>query len=184
MASTGAALKVSDEGDARGLALGHAEGEAYGRTLKHMLDNVAEGGGQMESGDYLIAFAFEEAEGMYAPKGGKLEWQPPGDANIHLEIAVRDKADGRLIPGLDIELTVTDKDGKEIGSHRMPLLWHPYLYHYGRNWTIPGDGTYSLRVRFRAPQFHRHDKKNGNRFAQGADVTFKDVKLKTGKDDG
>ncbi|MEJ2433382.1 MAG: hypothetical protein P8Y53_09515 [Pseudolabrys sp.] len=116
MASTTAGLKPSDEGDKRGLALGRAEGEAFTRTLKHMLDDVAEGGGQ-------------------------------------------------------------------VGTHRLPLLWHPYLYHYGRNWKIPGDGTYSLRVRFPAPQFHRHDKKNGNRFAEGADVTFKNVKLETGKED-
>ena len=80
---------------------------------------------------------------------------------------MRDRADGRLIPGLDIDVTVIDKNGKEIGTHRHPLLWHPYLYHYGRNWVVPGDGTYSLRVRFPAPQFHRHDKKNGKRFAQG-----------------
>ncbi len=182
MAST-AALTPSDEGDKRGLALGRAEGEAFTRTLKHMLNDVAEGGGQMEHGDYLISFAFEEAEGMYAPKDGKLEWQPPGDVNIHIEVAVQDKADGRLIPGLAVDVTVIDDKGKEIGTHRMPLLWHPYLYHYGRNWKIPGDGTYSLRVRFPAPQFHRHDKKNGNRFAQGADVTFKNVKLETGKED-
>ncbi|MEJ2375786.1 MAG: hypothetical protein P8Y71_10315 [Pseudolabrys sp.] len=155
MASTTAGLKPSDEGDKRGLALGRAEGEAFTRTLKHMLDDVAEGGGQVEHGDYLISYAFEEAEGMYAPKDGRLEWEPPGDANIHIEV----------------------------GTHRLPLLWHPYLYHYGRNWKIPGDGTYSLRVRFPAPQFHRHDKKNGDRFPEGADVTFKNVKLETGKED-
>lgn len=176
-----AALKVSDEGDKRGLELGRAEGEAFGRTLKHMIEDVADGGDEITHGDYLIGYAVEKAEGMYMPKNGKLEWHEPEDENIHIEIAVRDKADGRLIPGLDIELTVIDDAGKEIGTHRQPLLWHPYLYHYGRNWRIPGDGVYSLRVRFPMPAFHRHDKKNGDRFAEGADVTFKNVKLKTGK---
>ncbi|MGA7973076.1 MAG: iron transporter, partial [Pseudolabrys sp.] len=121
-------------------------------------------------------------EGMYAPKDGSLEWQAPSDENIHIEVSVRDRADGRLIPGLDIDVTVIDEDGKQVGTHRHPLLWHPYLYHYGRNWVVPSDGTYSLRVRFPAPQFHRHDKVNGKRFAQGADITFEDVELKTGRE--
>ena len=137
---------------------------------------------EIESGDYLIAYAVEKAEGMYVPKNGGFAWQEPKDENIHIEVSVRDRADGRMIPGLDIDVTVIDKDGKEIGTHRQPLLWHPYLYHYGRNWVVPGDGSYSLRVRFPAPQFHRHDKKNGKRFSKGADVTFEDVELKTGQD--
>jgi Fe2+ transport protein len=172
-------LTASDEGDARGLALGRVQGEAFGRTLKHMLEDVADGGREIASGDYLIAYAVEKAEGMYAPKDGGFEWQAPTDENIHIEIAVRDRADGRLIPGLDVFVTVIDEDGKEVGTHRQPLLWHPYLYHYGRNWRVPGDGIYSLRVRFAAPQFHRHDKKNGNRLSKGADVMFEDVELKT-----
>ena len=175
-------LQKSDEADARGLELGKKEGEAFGRILKHMLEDIADGGEEIAHGEYLIAFAFEKAEGMYMPRDGKLEWMAPEKENIHIEIAVRDRADGRLIPGLDIEVTLTDADGKEVGTHKHPLLWHPYLYHYGRNWVIPGDGRYSLRVRFPAPTFHRHDKKNGKRFAEGADVTFKDVKLKTGRE--
>jgi hypothetical protein len=147
-----------------------------------MIEDVADGGAEIESGDYLIGYAVEKTEGMYVPMDGKLEWQEPRDENIHIEIPVRDKADGRLIPGLDIDVTVIDEEGEELGTHRHPLLWHPYLYHYGRNWVVPGDGTYSLRVRFAAPQFHRHDRTNGNRFSKGADVTFEDVELETGRD--
>lgn len=180
--AAGNALKVSDEADQRGLALGRAEGEAFGRILKHMLDEVADGGAEVASGDYLIAYAVEKAEGMYVPRNGKLEWQEPDKANIHIEVAVRDQADGRLIPGLDIAVALRDAERKEIGTHRHPLLWHPYLYHYGRNWQVPGDGVYSLQVRFEPPQFHRHDKANGNRFTTGADVTFDGVRLKTGQD--
>ena len=147
MAAT-AELKISDEADARGLELGKKEGEAFGRILKHMLEDIADGGEEIAHGDYLIAYAFEKAEGMYVPRDGKLEWMAPEQENIHIEISVRDKADGRLLPGLDIDVTLTDDKGKEIGTHRQQLLWHPYLYHYGRNWTIPGDGVYAIRVRF------------------------------------
>jgi len=57
---------------------------------------------------------------MYQPKNGKLEWLELEDENIHIEISMRDKADGRLIPGLDV--TVIDEAGKEIGTHHHPLL--------------------------------------------------------------
>ena len=29
----------------------------------------------------------------------------------------------------------------------MPFLWHPYLYHYGTNAKVPGEGPYTVRVR-------------------------------------
>ena len=175
-------LVASDEGDEAGLKLGREQGEALTRTLRHMSDEVAHDGGEIRAGEYLVAYAVEEAEGMYVPKGGKLVWQPPAEENAHLEVAVRDAADGRLIPALEIDATLTAPGGDEVGSHRMPLLWHPYLYHYGRNWRVPGDGTYKLRVRFDPPGFARHDEKNGHRFLEPCDVTFDEVKIKTGQD--
>jgi hypothetical protein len=87
-----------NEADARGLELGRREGEAFGRTLKRILEDVADGGEEIAHGDYLIAYAFEKAEGMYIPRDGKLEWTAPERENIHIEIAVRNRADGRLLP--------------------------------------------------------------------------------------
>ena len=173
-------LTASDEGDRKGLELGRAQGEALTKTLKHMTDEIATDGGEAQVGEYLIAYAVEKAEGMYVPKDGKLEWTPPGAHNAHVEIAVRDAADGRLIPGLDVEVTLTGPDGTTHGPHKLPLLWHPYLYHYGRNWTVPGDGRYGLHVRFGQPTMPRHDKKNGKRFLSGAEHTFDGVKIETG----
>jgi Fe2+ transport protein len=175
-------LVPSDEADAKGLELGKAQGEAMTRTIEHMAKEIAHDGREVQCGEYLVAYAVEEAEGMYMPKGGKLEWVYPDKENAHIEIAVRDAADGRFIPGLDVEVTVIDTDGKEHGTHKQPLLWHPYLYHYGRNWVVPGDGTYKLRVRFDPPSFMRHDEKNGKRFVEGVDMTFDNVKIATGQD--
>lgn len=175
-------LVPSDEGDKKGLELARAQGEALTRTVKHMTDEVAHDGREVQHGEYLVAYAVEEAEGMYVPSNSGLEWQPPKDENAHIEIAVRDAADGRLIPGLKVEVSLTAPDGNAVGTHEMPLLWHPYLYHYGRNWRVPGDGNYTLRVRFDPPPFPRHDKKNGRRFLEGGDVTFENVKIKTGQD--
>lgn len=175
-------LVPSDEGDKEGLELGRAQGEALTRTLRHMTDEIAHDGREVQAGEYLVAYAVEEAEGMWVPKDGELEWIEPEEENVHIEIAVRDAADGRFIPGLQVEATVVDGDGNEIGTHDLPLLWHPYLYHYGRNWKLPADGAYTLKVRFDAPAFSRHDEKNGRRFLEGSEVTFDNIKVKRGQD--
>ena len=84
-----AELKKSDEADARGRELGKKEGEAFGRILKHMLEDVADGGEETAQGDYLVGYAFEMAEGMYVPRGGKFERMAPERENIHIEVSVR-----------------------------------------------------------------------------------------------
>lgn len=172
----------SDEADERQLALAREQGEAYGRALRHMTDEVAEDGGEQAAGPYLIGYAVEEAEGMYAWSDGELAWQEPGEENLHVEIAVRDRADGRFVPCLTVTATLVADDGTEVGTYEHPLLWHPMLYHYGRNWQVPGDGTYTLRVHVDPPQFMRHDEINGKRFAEPVDVEFTDVQVTTGQD--
>jgi len=169
------ALRPSEEGDREGLALGRAQGEALGQTLRHMIENVADEGQELACGEYLIGYAVEAAEGLYISREGGLEWQEPDGENVHVEIAVRDAADGRFIPALDVIVTISEQGGAILGSHTHPLLWHPYVYHYGRNWHLPKPGRYRINVRFRAPTFARHDRKNGNRFREGAEITFDGV---------
>lgn len=112
---------------------------------------------------------------------GQLHWQEPEQENAHLEVCVRDAADGRFIPGLDVYATLLDSSGNEVGTHQQPFLWHPWLFHYGRNWILPGDGTYTLRVRFDPPNFGRHDKTNGQRYTQPVEVEFRDIQIETGQ---
>ena len=175
-------LVESDEADAEGLKLGQQQGEALTRTLRHMTGDIAQTGDEVESGEYLIAFAIEKAEGMHVPEGGDLRWQEPGEENAHVEVAVRDAADGRFIPGLKVFVTITSGSGEEIGTHEHPLLWHPYLYHYGRNWKLPSSGRYDLKIAFDPPEFPRHDEKNGRRFLARGEVTFSGVGIETGQD--
>lgn len=117
---------------------------------------------------------------MYHLVDGELRWEEPEEENVHVEVAVRDGADGRFIPGLTVYATLIDGSGDEVGTHQQPFLWHPYLYHYGRNWVVPGDGEYTLRVQIDAPDFMRHDEVNGKRFAEPVDVEFTGVKIQTG----
>ena len=170
-------IRPSEEGDRRALAPARAEGEAYGRALAHMTDAVADDGGVQPAGPYLAGYAVEQAEWMYRLADGALRWEGPGEANVHIEVAVRDAADGRFVPGLTIDVTLLDGSGAELGTHRLPLLWHPYLYHYGRNWAVPGDGACTLRVRIAPPEFMRQDEATGKRFAEEVRAEFRGVAI-------
>jgi hypothetical protein len=71
-----------------------------------------------------------------------------------------------------VTVTLTAPNGKKVGTHEHPLLWHPWLYHCGRNWEVPGEGDYRVRVDIAAPTFMRHDHENSRRFAQPVTVEF------------
>jgi hypothetical protein len=171
----------TDEATAEQLEAARAQGDAYGRAFDLMANKVADDGGEQRAGDYLIGYAVEKAEGMYSYRDGKLHWMEPEDENLHVEVAVRDGGDGRFVPCLDVYATLIDSDGNEIGTHKQPMLWHPMLYHYGRNWKVPGDGEYTLRVRVDPPTFMRHDEVNGCRFVDPVECEFTGVKVSTGQ---
>ena len=172
----------TDEADEKQLDLARQQGESYRRALEHMANNVAHDGGTQTAGEYLIGYAVEEAEGMYDWEDGELVWHDPDGENLHVEIAVCDASDGRFIPCLTVTGTLVDPDGNEVGTHEHPMLWHPMLYHYGRNWTVPSDGTYKLHVRVDPPTFMRHDDVNGCRFKEVVEVTFDSVQVERGSD--
>jgi Fe2+ transport protein len=172
----------TSEATAKQLDLAREQGEAYGRALTYMTQEVAHDGGDQEAGHYRIGYAVEEAEGMYEWTDGELAWRDPGDENVHVEVAVRDASDGRFVPGVRVTATLIDPEGNEIGTHEQPLLWHPMIYHYGRNWTVPADGAYTTRVRVEPPTFIRHDEVNGRRFTEPVEVEFTNVQVQRGQD--
>jgi hypothetical protein len=119
---------------------------------------------------------------MYHMKNGELVWQEPNKENIHIEVAVRDAADGRFIPNLNVHVRLIDSSGNDVGYHKQPFVWHPWLYHYGRNWLVSSDGMYEMQIHIEAPDFPRHDEKNGQRYANDVDVTFANVKIEAGQE--
>lgn len=157
-----------------------AQGDAYRAALEYMVSEVAHDGGTQVVGDYLVGYAIEEAEGMYHCTDGSLEWRNPDSENTHVEIVVCDAADGRFVPGLHVTATMVSPSGDEIGPLTQELVWHPMLYHYARNWTLPEDGDYTLRVHVDPPTFMRHDEVNGRRFIQPVDVEFTGVNVERG----
>ncbi len=174
-------MRSSDEANKKQLEMARAQGQAMQEAAEHMMKEEADDGAAKHVGDYLIGYAVETAEGMYMPDGDDLVWQAPDEENLHVEVVVADASDKRFIPGLTVHATLIGPDGKKVGTHQQPFLWHPWLYHYGRNWKVPGDGTYKLRVEVERPTFGRHDKENGKRFAEGVTVEFDNVQVKTGQ---
>jgi uncharacterized protein involved in high-affinity Fe2+ transport len=172
----------TDEATPDQIQAARAQGEAYGTALGLMTERVAQTGGERRAGDYLVGYAVEEAEGMYEPTGDGLVWREPEDENCHVEVTVRDAGDGRFVPCLTVRATLETDDGEEVGTHVQPMLWHPMLYHYGRNWVVPGDGAYTLRVRIDPPDFMRHDEVNGKRFTEPVECEFAGVKISTGRE--
>ena len=174
-------MKSSNEAKPEQLQLARDQGDALMKALDYMANEEAHSGGRKAAGEYLVAYACEEAEGLWRMQDGELVYEKPETENAHIEIAVLDGADHRFIPGLEVHLTVLDSDGNEVGTHEQPFLWHPWLYHYGRNWELPGSGRYAFHVRIEPPTFMRHDPKNGQRYAEPVEVTFEGVDIKTGR---
>ncbi len=170
--------KASDEAAPHQHRMAQAQGDAYLTALNHMANTVADAGGELAVEDVIVAYAVEKAEGMYKMRGGDLEWTEPEDTNIHVEISVRDGADNRFVPGLDVEVELVSNDtGESAFKGILPMLWHPWLYHYGSNVDLPETGLYDIRVHVDPPEFHRHDEKNGKRYNKPIDCVFEGVKL-------
>jgi hypothetical protein len=172
-------MEASNEAEPDQLEIARAQGHTYAEALQAM--DQESGAVTQRAGDYLVAFVQENAEGMYELADGRLVWREAAEeANVHLEIAVADAADGRFVPALDITLTVLDGD-RELFTTTMPFLWHPYLYHYGSNARVPGEGPYTVRVRIDPPTFMRHDPVNGKRYEQPVELVFADRRFTPGR---
>ena len=170
-------MRESEEATSAQLELARRQGEAYEQALKTMATEVADTGDEARVGDYIVAVAIEGAEGMWRREDGELRWVEPTDENCHIEISVRDGADNRFIPGLDVEVTLSTDAGEQLGRYSLPFLWHPWLYHYGRNVHVPRAGRYTLHVHVAAPEFARHDPENGKRYAEAVGVTFEAIEI-------
>ena len=175
-------LQPSEEVDERHIELARKAGDAYLEAADHMIEQVADTGARTQTGDYIVGFAQEKAEGLYRMQDGTLTWEEPAEGtNCHLEVLVASAADGRFLPGMEVRATLEAENGNTVGSVEIPLVWHPGLYHYGRNLEIPGEGTYTITVEVDPATFPRHDEQNGNRFDEPVEVRFEDVQIKTGR---
>lgn len=127
---------VSDEADQDLLRLAREQGAATEKALAYMLHQQAVAGQETRAGDYLVAYAVEYAEGYYEAHGDAMRYEHTEGSsavNVHVEVCVRDGADGRFVPGLTVHVALFDAQGRELGEKVVPFMWHPWLYHYGEN---------------------------------------------------
>jgi len=162
--------KSSSEIDKNQIKMAKKQGRAYLDAIDYMIEEIADYGDRTEKGDYILGYTIDNAKGLYFMDDGDLEWENPGEENIHLEIMVADEDTGRFIPYLNIEVIILD-DGEVISSSDVPFVWHPGIYHYGVNLDIP-EGDYTLRVGVDPAGFPRHDRENGERYLEPIDIEF------------
>ena len=174
-------MQASPEAKPEQLDLAREQGQAYVDAINYMTKKTAEQGGEKPAGEYIVGYAIEKAEGLYKWQDGQLAWTPPSDENTHVEISVRDAADNRFIPGLEVAVVVLDENGGTTGTYNLPFLWHPWIFHYGRNIKVPQKGKYDLQVHIDPPRFSRHDKDNGKRYEEPVEVTFTGVEMGQGQ---
>lgn len=172
---------VSDGADQNRLETTKAERATYQRSLDHMVNEVAGIGGEQWAGDDIAGFVQERAEGMSLLESeGQLEWMGAKDENCHLEVSVSDAAFNRVVPYLRVYASLTARDGQTLSSTKIPVVWHPGVYPYGRNLEVPGAGRYTLHPRTAPPTFMHYDEVNGERYAETV-VTFEDVQITSGR---
>ena len=121
------------------------QNKAFKEAFDYIIQKDSYGGHRIKGG-YLIAYSLELARNLTYPGEGDPQWQDLREENAHIGIAVHDAVDLHFITGLLVTVTVIDEGGYLVGSFEQPLLERPNLYHYGRNWKLPGDGKYSLRI--------------------------------------
>ena len=137
--------------------------------------------GQKVQGNFLIAYSLEFARNLTYSSEGDLQFQKLNGENAYICIAVHDAADLHFIKKLAVRVTVLDQKGFVTGSFNHPLIERPDFYHYGRNWNLPGDGKYTLRVRIEVPDGVESDENSVQVSSLPVEVEFKNVDIKTGQ---
>jgi hypothetical protein len=142
-------------------------------------EEIEEEGGEKEAGPYRVGYIVEPAEGWWEGDPESPEWRDPSpDETHHLEILPFDPESGLLIPEMEGRLTVVDESGEEVDSQ--PLrFYHAEFYHYANNFSVPEDGTYTLRAELTPPDFNRHGSESGEGkvFTEAVTVEFENVEI-------
>jgi len=180
--SDAAADTEDDEVD---LALASAQGDALAEAFREMSRNVANSSAELRVGDYRVACAVEYAETSWVMNHDHLAYDPRSEqsteTNAHLEVGVFDAMTGRFLPGLQVRATIVDGANVGEGTKDVAFMWHPWLYHYGRNWRVPHAGLYRVQVHVDPPPWSRAGAQRGRRFAEPIDVEFPEVRIETGQ---
>ena len=174
-------------GDAGGgAALARSEGGASDRSLTELLRSAGVSGSQARSGDYRVTVLVQRPRGLWQVRDGGLRYvDPDGNAGpaAHIDVVVQEAASGRFVQDLKLRATILDSRRKKTGSYTLPMMWHPWMNHYGLTVSVPASGRYSIRVRAVAPAFRRYGGGAAKQFNRPLDVTVHGVRLQPLLDD-
>ncbi|KTG10276.1 hypothetical protein AUR64_11900 [Haloprofundus marisrubri] len=103
--------------------------------------------GMGEAGDFTVGVMYSWPHRFWTTNGQQTERIDVGrnDA-IHLMVSVWDAETGITIPSSGVTVETTDGEDYREEEVVYEMLSQRMGFHYGDNWPLPGDGTYTLRV--------------------------------------
>lgn len=143
---------------------------------------IAARGGETKAGDYRIGYIVEAAEPWFHSEHGAhgklVNREPAKDETHHIEIIPMEAKTGRIVPDVPIRLEVVDAKGKTVQAQDLNFYYAEF-FHYANNFSIPADGTYTLRATLKPPTFLRHGA-SGEKpaLSEAVTATFPNVELK------
>lgn len=170
----------SDEANAAQLGAALDEGKAVRGELEWVEREEAAASGDVAAGEYVVTYLITPADDYYDLEAAQSNLPAhhttvsPGSA--HVAVVIRDAADGRMVDGLNVRVTLRSENSDVRQSATLPFGWHPILNRYGENMALP-IGPFTLSVRVAMPTYRRHDRRNGERFKRDVIARFTHVSI-------
>lgn len=149
------------------------------KQYRVLAEEVADRGGSVTKDGWTINYIVEAAEPWFegsSEHAGHFRAPAEGETN-HIEIIPQEAETGRIVPDVPITLEVIDADGKVVQSQQLNFYYSTF-FHYANNFSLPAEGTYTLRATLGAPTFNRHgDQADGPALPEGVTVEFANVDI-------
>ncbi|UIO98481.1 hypothetical protein Hbl1158_07865 [Halobaculum sp. CBA1158] len=140
-------------------------------------------GGMAESGDYRVGVFYSYAHRFWNVNGEAVERTDVAEGDdVHLMASVWDADTGQVLPetGLSVEI---ERDGSLVSQEVIyPMLSQPMGVHYGANFGLEGDGTYTVNVSVGGVRTRRTDAYR-DRFGDPADIPVEMEYSQSDRDD-
>ncbi|WP_348610762.1 iron transporter [Halobaculum rarum] len=103
--------------------------------------------GMGEAGDYRVGVFYSYAHRFWNVNGESVERTDVGsDDDVHLMASVWDPETGTVLPETGVSIEIS-RDGSLVSQEVIyPMLSQPMGTHYGGNFGLDGDGTYTVTV--------------------------------------
>lgn len=130
--------------------------------------------------DYLVAYFVEPARMLQYYDNGELVVERPQDKNAYIGIAVHHEGTLHFLSQLTVTVKVLDRFNKLIGEKKHFYHARPNLHNYGRNWALPGDGMYTLKVHIEVSEKQSREMAKYKISPGSVDIDFHNVMIHTG----